>query len=305
MHPNGRISAKLNRYTCTSVRLRVLSVARCSVCPVSSDKMLTRIGGLLRQAESTDNPHEAEAFMEAAQRLASATSIDLAVARSHSASREKRATPAQRVIRIGEPGKRGLKTFVHLFVSIAFANDVKCDIAHSSSQVFAYGFDSDIDTCEALYSSLLIQMVRASDTYIKSGAYRGETAVRTVTKGYGPRRRTTKEVVPVAGVTARLNFQTAFAERIGKRLQAVKKEAEVKAIAEERPDAGTALVLRNKEIELRDYYSATSKARGTWRRQSANAGYSQGARSAGDRAGRAARLGGEPEIGAARGQLGR
>ncbi|MCZ4077530.1 DUF2786 domain-containing protein [Rhodococcus sp. H36-A4] len=272
---------------------------------MSSDKMLTRIGGLLRQAESTDNPHEAEAFMEAAQRLATATSIDLAVARSHSASREKQAAPTQRVIRIGEPGKKGLRTFVKLFLVIACANDVKCDISQSSTQVFAYGFDSDIDTCEALYSSLLIQMVRASDAYIKSGSYRNETAVRTVTETIGRKKYKRQEVVVVAGVTARLNFHTAFAERIGKRLASVKKETEAKAIEEESRDAGTAVVLRDKAIELKDFYTSTSKARGSWRGQSANAGYSRGARAAGDRAGRAARLGGEPELGRGSTQLGR
>ena len=51
---------------------------------MTDDKMLARIAALLRQAEGTDNAHEAEAFMAAAQRLATATSIDLAVARSHS-----------------------------------------------------------------------------------------------------------------------------------------------------------------------------------------------------------------------------
>jgi hypothetical protein len=53
----------------------------------TDDKMLARIAALLRQAEGTDNAHEAEAFMAAAQRLATATSIDLAIARAHSASR--------------------------------------------------------------------------------------------------------------------------------------------------------------------------------------------------------------------------
>ena len=272
---------------------------------MSSDKMLTRIGGLLRQAESTDNPHEAEAFMEAAQRLATATSIDLAVARSHTSAREKRTAPTQRVVGIGEPGKKGLKTYVHLFVAIAAANDVTCDVARSSTQVFAYGFESDIDTCEALYSSLLVQMVRASDLYIKSGAYRNETAVRTVVETIGRRRYKRQETVVVAAVTARLNFQTAFAARIGTRLASVKKEAEKAAVGHEKPDTGTALVLRDKEIELRDYYSSQSTARGTWRGQSAGAGYSQGARRAGDRAGRSARLGGETEIGQAGLQLGR
>lgn len=126
--------------------------------------MLTRIGALLRQAESTDNPHEGEAFMAAAQRLATSSAIDLAVARAHTASSEKRATPTQRLITIGEPGKRGLRTYAQLFIAIAAANDVQCDIAQTSAVIYAYGFAGDIDVCEALYSSLLFQMVCATPT---------------------------------------------------------------------------------------------------------------------------------------------
>ncbi|MFC9788027.1 DUF2786 domain-containing protein [Rhodococcus sp. NPDC127528] len=252
---------------------------------MSSEKMLARIGGLLRQAESTTNPHEAQAFMEAAQRIATATSIDLAVARSHTSQRERRATPVQRSIRIGETGKKGLRTYVHLFVSIAAANDVQCDVAHNSTQVFAYGFDTDIDASEALYSSLLMQMVRASDSFIRSGAHR-----------------------PVAGVTARLNFQLAFAARIGERLATAKREAEADAIDADRPGTaaeptGTALVLRDKQIELSDFYRQTSQARGTWRGAKATVAPSATARRAGDRAGRDARLGTSPELPAGRRQL--
>ncbi|TJZ81215.1 DUF2786 domain-containing protein [Rhodococcus oryzae] len=251
---------------------------------MSSEKMLARIGGLLRQAESTTNPHEAQAFMEAAQRLATATSIDLAVARSHTSRREQRVTPTQRVVAIGETGKKGLRTYVHLFVSIAAANDVQCDVAHNSTQVFAYGFGTDIDACEALYSSLLVQMVRASDAFIKSGAHR-----------------------PVAGVTARLNFQLAFAARIGERLATAKKAAEAEAVRADESTGteltGTALVLRDKQLELSDFYRQTSQARGTWRGSKATAGHSSTARRAGDRAGRAARLGHAPELAGARKQL--
>ena len=39
---------------------------------MTDDKMLARIAALLRQAEGTDNSHEADAFMGAAQRLATA-----------------------------------------------------------------------------------------------------------------------------------------------------------------------------------------------------------------------------------------
>ena len=59
-----------------------------------------------------------------------------------------------------------------------------------------------------------------------------------------------------------------------------------------------------KEIELKDYYSSNSKARGTWRGGGrASAGHSSHARRAGDRAARSARLGNLPEIGGVRGQL--
>ena len=130
---------------------------------MTDDKMLARIAALLRQAEGTDNAHEAEAFMAAAQRLATATSIDLAVARSHSEKRTKAQTPVQRTITIGNAGARGLRTYVQLFVVIANANDVTCDIASNSTFVYAYGFAEDIDASHALYAGLVMQMVKASE----------------------------------------------------------------------------------------------------------------------------------------------
>ncbi|MGF6882049.1 hypothetical protein ABIA39_002648 [Nocardia sp. GAS34] len=269
----------------------------------TQDKLLTRIGGLLRQAESTDNEHEAEAFLTAAQRLATRSSIDLAVARAHVTGRERRAVPVQRIIEIGAAGKRGLRTYVQLFVAIAAANDVRCDVARSSTQVYAYGFDTDIAACEALYASLLVQMVRASDLYIKSKQYRSATVERVIVEKRWGRTVQRREQAPVAAVTARLNFQMAFAARVGRRLAAVKSEVQAEVRAEPTAAPGTAVALRNKELELTSFYTRTSEARGTWRGPQESAGYSPGARRAGDRAGRAARLGNSPELGAARGQL--
>jgi hypothetical protein len=247
---------------------------------VTDDKMLARIAALLRQAEGTDNVHEAEAFMAAAQRLATSTSIDLAVARSHASARSPAQAPIQRTITIGQPGAKGLRTYVQLFVLVASANDVRCDVASNSTFVYAYGFTEDIDASHALYASLVVQMVRASDVYIVSGAHR-----------------------PTPTITARLNFQLAFGARVGQRLAEAREQTQQEARKDRTRRPGTAIALRNKEIELHDYYRSTSEARGTWRASRASAGYSSAARRAGDRAGRRARLGNSSELSAARTSL--
>ncbi|BDB39992.1 MULTISPECIES: DUF2786 domain-containing protein [Mycobacterium] len=248
---------------------------------MTDDKMLSRIAALLRQAEGTDNTHEADAFLSAAQRLATAASIDLAVARSHSSNRSAAQAPTQRIITIGNAGTRGLRTYVQLFVLIAAANDVRCDIASNSTFLYAYGFGEDIDATHALYASLVVQMVRASDAYLATGAHR-----------------------PTPTITARLNFQLAFGARVGQRLAEAREQARQEVSKDRARAPGTAIALRDKELELRDFYRSTSKARGSWQANRASAGYSSAARRAGDRAGRRARLGNSPELPGARTALG-
>src|SRR5258707_14437258 len=170
---------------------------------MTDDKVLAGIAALLRQAEGTDNQHEADAFMAAAQRLATATSVDLAVARAHSDKRTKVQMPVQRTVTIGNAGARGLRTYVQLFTVIAHANDVKCAVASNSTFVYAYGFAEDIDASHALYASLVMQMVKASEPYISSGAHR-----------------------PTPTITAPLNFQLAFGARVGRRLSDARQPAQ-------------------------------------------------------------------------------
>lgn len=281
-----------------------------------SDKDLTRIAALLRKAESTDNEHEADAFLQAAQRLATLSSVDLAVARAHTERRERRPVPTQRAVMIGESGKRGLRTYVELFLAIGRANNLTCDIARDSTRVHAFGFDTDIDITQTLYASLVVQMVRASDAYIKSGDYALETVIRRVTvttpgRGGGWRREDRYVEKPVHATTARINFQQAFALRVGARLAQAKQETEQRLVAErpgpagEGPGAagGVALVLRQREVELADHYRAHSTARGTWSGARATAGRSERSRQAGDRAGRRARLTPERAIGGRRAAL--
>jgi hypothetical protein len=190
--------------------------------------------------------------------------------------------PVQRTITIGTAGTKGLRTYVQLFAVIASANDVKCDVASNSSFVYAYGFAEDIDASHALYASLVVQMVRASDGYIATGAHR-----------------------PTPTITARLNFQLAFGARIGQRLSQAREQAQQEATKDRSRRPGTAIALRDKDIELTDFYRQASQARGTWQASRATAGYSSSARRAGDRAGRRARLGNSPELANARTALDR
>ena len=144
-----------------------------------------------------------------------------------SSTRTKAQDPVQRTITIGNAGTKGLRTYVQLFAVIAAANDVKVDVASNSTFVYAYGFAEDIDASHALYASLVMQMVRASESYLASGKHR-----------------------PTPTITARLNFQLAFGARIGQRLAHARDEATREVQTRPAADPGTAIALRNKEIEL-------------------------------------------------------
>lgn len=264
-----------------------------------TDRTLQRIAALLRKAESTDNDHEADAFLTAAQRLATLHSVDLAVARAHTDRAERRSAPTQRTVEIGASGKRGLRTYVQLYLAIARANQVTCDVARDSSRVFAYGFDTDLDAVQALYSSLVVQMVRACETYLSSPERRQESVLERQLVRTDQRVRRTVVRKPVHGTTARINFQEAFAARIGKRLTEAGDRARAEAIAD-RPTAGVELVLRAKELEVTDHYRQNSTARGSWGGYRATAGFSEQSRRAGDTAGRRARIGTPTEIGGSR-----
>lgn len=268
------------------------------------DKHLDRIAALLRQAERTDNEHEADAFMAAAQRLATVASIDLALARKHTAQRERRATPVARTIEIGQPGRRGLATYVELFCAIAAANDIRCDVARNSTFVIAYGFEHDIEVVQALYASLVVQMVRASDTYLRSGEHRAESVVTVTRTRTGRVRRVTR---PVHGTTARLSFHLAFADRIRQRLAEAREAAAADTAAADTgadaaPGAQSArtagqLVLVEKGVEISDFYARNSTARGTWRGSSVDPTASRSAARAGTTAADRARLAASRELG--------
>lgn len=276
---------------------------------MNNDKLLTRIGNLLRQAEGTDNAAEAEAFTEAAQRLATTHSVSLELARATAGSRDKAISPIQRRCGIGERGKKGLRTYVALMLAIAKNNNVKIDIATNSTFVVQYGFESDIDTVDALYSSLVVQMVKACEAFLQSGEWRNTRIQRQVTRrgAYGS-YTDWEERVPTQ-LQARLEFQTGYAHKIGERLAAGRAQATADIDAANAVDAtctdkrSAELVLRGKDVAVADHYKATSKARGSYRGNRRGKTYGAAARQAGADAAAQARLSGQNSIGGSRRKL--
>lgn len=260
---------------------------------------IDRIAALLAKAERTDNEAESEAYLAKAQMLATASSIDLAVARARTARREAREQPTSRTITIGEPGRRANPHLVSLFVTVASCNDLQVDVARNSTYVIAYGMPSDIEVVEVLFVSLATQMASAGAAWISAGMWRGDHYFART----GHRRVHTAQ-------TARAAFYRGFIDRIAERLH----EARERAIAErdaavaatsttasDPVDASAALVLRRKDAQVRSFYRATTSARGRWGGYAGAVSRRGGASTtAGRSAGASARLTSSPAIGAPR-----
>jgi hypothetical protein len=279
-----------------------------------SDRMLDKLAKILNQAENAGTPEEADAAMRKAQALATQTSIDLAVARRHTAKKEQREQPTHKTITIGQVRKNNNARLVNLFHAVSRNNDLTINIAQNSTYVIAFGMPSDIEVVEVLYASLLFQMTEAATAWLKKGEYKKETVSRAVKKrDYWGDVYTDYEERPVDGRTARANFYDSFTQRIAYRLREAREEALKAAknstvtIHEEAAD-GTAqevkvsaeLVLMDKKAEINGYYTEHSTARGSWKGYKPTSSTSYSARSAGDDAARSARLGSNKAIGGQR-----
>ncbi|WP_102145675.1 DUF2786 domain-containing protein [Mycobacterium hubeiense] len=261
---------------------------------MSTDKAITRIGALLLKAEGTDNPHEADAYIVKAQTLATLNSIDLATARARAADRARQTTPQQKAITIGVAGRRGLRTFVDLFLVIARANDVQIDIARNFTEVYAFGYPEDIAVTEALYTRLVTHMVAACEVYLATGDYKHETVERAQPPHHDRRRETPS----VSKISARLEFHAGFTARIKARLAAGRRAARATAAATpHQTGPGSEIVLAGKRLEVQDYYTLHSRARGRRYRGHRPSIRSQRGRAAGDLAGQAAQLSAATELG--------
>lgn len=232
-----------------------------------AESTLEKIAKLLRQGERATNPHERDAFLARAQRLASAASVALAVARAHGEGAEAREEPTVTRVSIGTRGQRGLARYVRLLLNIAAANDVECTIQHGSVAVNLHGFPSDLATTQALYESLMVQMVAEFEAYRASEVVTEEWIWSERFQDY--------EWKKPATLSRRLAFYEAFGVRVGSRLQEARRAAIAEATRREARQAGglrssavTEVAIRRKEIEVHDFFAARLRAQGittSWR----------------------------------------
>lgn len=258
---------------------------------------MDRIGALLAKAESTDSTHEADALVAKAQQLATLHAVDLATARQRAQRRNRRETVEQRKRMIGRRGEAGLRHRVLLYVQVAHVNDVKVDVARDSTYVLTFGFPSDLEVVDALYGSLATQMTATANAAIARGEHKEDLYWSDAANAWRSDARVFRSA-----------FNDGFIDAVAERLQ----RARASALAESgAPPNGAAaapskgeLVLVAKAAEVASFHNATSDARGTWRGTArAGAPWSPGAHSAGDSAGRRARLSAQRGIAGARGDL--
>jgi len=165
------------------------------------DRLVDRIGKLLAQAEGTDNEHEASAFVERAQQLATAYAVDLELARSRQQNKQSRGATeplVQERVEVGARGKRGNRHRVLLYAAVARVNDVMVNVAHDSTYVLGFGHRTDLEVVERLWASLAVQMTAAAGRRMARGEHRA---------------------AGVAGQSWRLSFYDGWVDAVGSRLE--------------------------------------------------------------------------------------
>jgi hypothetical protein len=220
------------------------------------ERLLDRVRKLLAQAEDDAvTPAEAQAFTAKAAELMAKYGIDRALL---AADRPETDQAANRILDIDNPWAREK---AHLLCGLASALRCQCILLSGSrpgSRVHIFGFGSDIERTDLLYTSVLIQMAH------------GLAGARVPDWSSSPRAWRRSWL---------LGFATAVVARV--------RQAEHGAVqaATERRDQGsdrTALVLADRSLVIRKHveqaYPVTRKARVTYSGSGYRDGYARGER---------------------------
>jgi hypothetical protein len=219
------------------------------------DRLLDRVRKLLAKAEADGvTTEEAQAFTAKAAELMAKYGIDRALL---AAARPETDKPDNRIVEIYNPWAR---VQAHLLCGLAAALRCQCILlpAGAGQRVHMFGYASDIERTDMLYTSVLIQM------------WHGLIAAQVPAWSDSPRAwRRSWLLGYAAAVTAKVRAAEQGAERA----------------AAEAPDGGSskaALVLADRSLVIRQNvahaYPVTRAAKVTYTGNGYGAGYAQGKR---------------------------
>jgi len=240
----------------------------------------TRIGALLSKAEGTTNDIERDTYIAKAQELATKYAIDMEAARLAAGGEARKDTPVAETVKLFDRYDRSQTRsfFVNLYLAIGRANNLRFLIDRESRYVVAHGFQGDIDITTQMYNSLSLQMVAASERYIKTDDWRDRAGFFD---NQGEWRKMTAR-------TARRSFYSGFASTIGERCRKAARSMEEQEVDVNGTTTTGALVLADRRSEVDKFYASVPKGRGSWGGGSSISGAAYGA---GQEAGRNASLG--------------
>jgi hypothetical protein len=220
----------------------------------AADPLLARVRKLLAKAEDAGvTAAEAQALTAKAAELMAKYGIDRALL---AAERPETDRPADRIIDVGNPWAR---VQAHLLCGLAAALRCQCVILpRPGSRIHMFGFSSDLERTDVLYTSLLVQM------------WQGLAAEQVPAWSRSPR-------------AWRRSWLLGFATAVVARVRAAEQEATSRATAPQgRSGSQTALVLADRALVIRrnieQAYPVTRKSQVTYSGSGYGAGYAQGQR---------------------------
>ncbi len=221
-----------------------------------ADPLLARVRKLLAKAEDAGvTPAEAQALTAKAAELMAKYGIDRALL---AARRPETDRPADRVIDVDNPWAR---VQAHLLCGLASALRCQCVILPRTgpgSRIHVFGYSSDIERTDVLYTSLLVQMWQGLAVAQMPGWTRSPRAWRR-------------------------SWLLGFATAVVTRVRAAEDKATSQATAPTAPPGpSAALVLADRALVIRhniqQAYPVTRKSHVTYSGNGYGAGYTQGQR---------------------------
>jgi Protein of unknown function (DUF2786) len=220
------------------------------------DKLLDRVRKLLAKAEAEGvTPPEAQALTAKAAELMARYGIDRALL---AAARPETDAPGSRLVDLDNPWKR---VKAHLLCGLGAALRCPCILltTRDGLRVHMFGYESDIERTDVLYTSVLVQM--------SHGLATAEVPDRASPRAW------------------RRSWLLGFAAAVISRVKAAEQAARA-AAEQERPatpdGASTALVLADRSLVIRSAlqreYPVTRAARTTYSGTGYGAGYEKGQR---------------------------